>query len=316
MKQRLVSRTLGMLLIPALCLALAACGDSGGGGYSIPAGYTGSTDPAVITPSNAEALVLDAYEGGSQSSDLMVVPLSADATPADPSVRAVTDLLAGIAVNLPVTPQVSPLATEPPVTGSCGGSYTVTINQSGNSASGSIVFSAYCEGDVTLNGSISFAGSADNNGNVTMSMTIGSISATSIDGSFTMSGTFRVSFNANTENGSMAMRMVFTDGATSETMFVDYTVAVTVGPDVAPADGWPDYEDVRVSGRFYSHFEGYLVVSTVTPLRTLDGDFDPSSGKLRFDGANGTWATYEITGIGTYEIVYFDGINTVTIPSP
>jgi len=319
MKPTRILRLFALLLVPVLSLALAACGDSGGGGgYTLPADFTGVTTQAVVTSGNAETLVLDAFEGGTQSGDLMVVPLDAGAPPAHPAVRKVTDLLADVAVNLPLEPGVSPMTTQT-YSGTCVGAegyYTISINDSGTSASGSIVFADYCDGGVTLSGSMSFAGTADSNGNVTMVMTINNLQSSTLDGSFALSGSYRVSFNAYSENGSMSVRMVFADSVSGETMFVDYTTSKTVGPDLAPQDSWPDYEDVAVSGRFYAHNEGFLAVSTLAPLRTLDGDLDPSSGKLLFSGAEGTWATYEITGLGTYEIVYFDGMDTVTIPSP
>lgn len=306
------SFTLSALLVLSLfgTLLLSACG-GGGGGSSIPAEYTGSTEPATVTSSNAETLVLDAYESGGQADGLAVVPLADSDSHVSPSIDRVSSLLEKVALSLAPDltgdPTVSTMASDPPVAGTCGGSYVVTLNQGSNSASGSILFNGYCEGGVTINGGISFSGTGDGNGNVSVTMTFGNLTSSESGQAFSLHGSITMNFNSISESGTMTLRMVFADLSNQETLFVNYTVGVTTGSG---------YEDVTISGRFYAHHHGYLQISTDTPLRTLDGEFEPSSGKLRFDGAGGTWAIYEVTGPGTYTITYFDGSVEDTIIGP
>jgi len=52
-----------------------------------------------------------------------------------------------------------------------------------------------------------------------------------------------------------------------------------------------NYVESTIQGRFYDPREGYVELSTVIRFRTYAMDDYPKEGKMRLDGANGTFAT-------------------------
>jgi len=315
MKHSITTHLLCSILALA-ALLLASCG--GDNSYVIPAAYTGATTQAVVTSGNAEQLAVDAYDGGNDVNNLIVAPQAVTTTAApSPEIRKLTGLLGAVANTLGNEPAISPLATGVVTyTGACGGDYTSTFTTATSSAWGTIVFNSYCENGVTLDGTMSFHRSTTSTGVTKLTMTFDDLQSTDSGGSLKLNGSFTVLADENTGESILTVKIVYENPGTLETLYADYHIDIVPGPDVAPADGTADYIDVTVDGRFYSHNEGYLLVSTATPLRTQAGDSAPSSGTLLFTGANTSWATYTITGIGSYSIDWFDGTNSGTITSP
>lgn len=300
-------------LIALICVACA----SDNGVVGTPLEYTGAVTPAAITALNAEPLLLGAYNGGNDVNDLNVSPLSSGAAGSyRPGVGALIGIFSDIASSTSAEPTVSPQATGPTYTGNCGGSYSSTYTPAAASAWGTVTFVGYCEDGITLDGTMDFHLSVTSEGLTKQTMTFDSLQSN--DGSLTVNlyGSFTTLVEPAAGETTLTVQVVYEDSVSMETRFASYTVSVVDGPDTTPADGTADYSDVSVSGRFYEHNEGYLIVSTDQPIRTLAGDGAPSTGVLRFVGAAGSWATYAITGIGTYSIDWFDGSSSGTINGP
>ncbi len=72
-------------LLLGMSLTLAACGSGGGGGETPQAlTYSGITSQATVTTSNAEALSVDAYEGGQIGSTMSLVGVVTEGSAAQP----------------------------------------------------------------------------------------------------------------------------------------------------------------------------------------------------------------------------------------
>lgn len=321
MKRSGTKKALLLLMAAGTMLLLFACGGggSGGGGEVIPTAYTGSTDQAVVTSSNAQPLALDAYNGGSEVSNLPIPLAAGSSTVSPPDIRSLIGIFDKVAKSLPLSNAVTPLViTDISGTGLCSGSYVGQVNDYDGvtTISGWITFTNFsddCLAGATLDGPITFSGNISVNGVVTMTL---NFDGTTVDGTTALYGSFTTIVNSLTNDGSIIMRVVFENLSTTETLYVSYNIVLTNGPDVAPADSVPDYQDISVTGRFYSHNEGYLDITTTAPLRTLAGDTDSSSGVLHFAGANGTYINYTITGLGTYTIDWYDGVNYGSVTGP
>jgi len=317
MKRSGTKKALMLLMTAGITLLLFACGGGGGGGEAIPTSYTGLTTPAEVNSGNAETLALDAYNGGSEVSNLPIPLAVSNSTAPQPDIRSLIGMFDQVAKSLPLPNAATPLVLTPiSGDGLCSGSYVGEIDEGLTTVSGWIEFTNYsddCLPGTTLDGPITFNGSISASSVVTITM---NFDGTTVDSATALYGSFTTSVNLLANDGSITMRVVFEDLGTLETLYIRYNVILTNGPDVAPNDGTPDYQDIRVTGRFYSHNYGYLDITTTAPIRTLAADFDASSGILHFAGANGTYIDYEITGPGTYTISWYDGVTTGSVSGP
>lgn len=291
-----------VFVILAGAIALAACGGGGGSssGGNSPAGYSGNTQAAVIDAQTAGEIALGAYEAGELQAEMGIAPTGAMGSLA----LAETFSASLAAQDLAQAASVSTAMQTQTTHGDCGGSMTQSISSdaSGN-FSGSMNFANYCSADVTMNGSMTFSGAYDINAQ-TMSFTLNFNSLTTTMGgeSFTSSGSMSMNISMDMENpgpGSYTMNMVVIDPVTGEDCWLkDYTMTMTPGSGSS---------DVTVSGRFYHYEFGYVDISTVQDIQVPDyGDY-PQSGVIRFDGADGTWATLTFTGSGGYTVAASDG---------
>jgi len=274
---------------------LAACG-GGGGGSSADSGFTGVQTPAVIDDSNAQQLVLDAYNGGTLP-DSLVVPLALGAGDG----RALVPLGKTLYDSLPAfnfVPTVTPLATQTnTINGTCGGNATATVTDNGNTVSGSIAYNNYCEAGVSLNGSVSFSGSFNDQTNV-VSLTMRFASLGTADGS--LSGSVSMSFNLADPNAplSMGMNVILTDAQARTYWIENYSITITPGAT---------FDTAEVSGTYHDFAAGHVVITTTVPLQIDNVSGVPESGTLHFAGANGTFADLTATGGGTYALTVSTG---------
>jgi len=281
------------LLFSFFVMALTACG--GGGGSS--SGFTGVQTLAVIDDSNAQQLVIDAYDGGSVT-DLMVMPLSVGGGQNQP-LAPLGIVLFDSVPDIDFAPTVKPLYVET-IPGTCGGSATANISEGQTSASGSIVYDNYCDAGMTLNGSVTFSASVNMQTNV-VSMTMKFNSLTVGEGS--ISGTVSMSFDFDDPNGAstMGMNIVLTD-ALDQTFWVDhYTMTITPGGTV---------DTVQFSGTYHDFDAGHVVI-TSDSLQVDSFTGIPESGTLHFEGGNGTYADLTATGGGGYTLTVWNG-TTIT----
>jgi len=152
-------------------ILVGACGGGGDSGPSYPSiTYTGVDTVAVIDQSNAADFPFAVIEGSSDSGDLVNnLPLAAsidseaaDGIPNPENIKKAAGTISDLIKNNLSTSALVSGVTES-ITGSCGGSATVTANDTGSSISGSMQFDNYCEYDVSgqlsLHGRITFSAS-------------------------------------------------------------------------------------------------------------------------------------------------------------
>src|SRR6185369_7099594 len=168
-------------------------------------------------------------------------------------------------------------------------SYSITYDQKSGSFNGLVTFSQYAETSTsaTLSGPVSFSGVYNQATGSFTSMNMSMSSLTGIDGgeSFTLSGNMSTSTGGATET--MAMSVVIADNVSGRTYWMkDFTFALTGG-------------SLSVTGTYYNPDDGYVVISTVTPLAVTDFEATPTSGRLLFSGSNGTKARLTFTSSGS-----------------
>jgi hypothetical protein len=279
---------------------LLGCGGGGGGGSS-ESPYTGITSQAELTQDNVVDVTTEAYQAGDLAASA-VIPLAQSGTATyetgSPRAIALVRLLRGVAerVRVPVSSPSYSLSsnTASPmdvVTESdtmfdgFGGtaSYTITVDTDTGDFSGTFTFTAWHgEGGGEISGTTSVTGNIDPGTGEFTRMRFTFHAVTMVDGpaSVTLTGTVDLSIS-----GSSTVEMYFEDNGTGKTVWIHgYTMTMTEGQDVNPADGFPDYTEVVVSGRIYLHDYGYVVVSTPTPFLFNSGSTYPDSGVLQIEG--------------------------------
>jgi len=273
---------------------LVACG--GGGGSGSGSGFSGVQTLAIIDDSNAQQLAMDAYNGGAMT-DSLVMPLAVGEGHNQP-LAPLGKLLFNSLPQLEFIPTVTTLATQSnTIPGTCGGSATMTVTDNNTSANGSIVYDNYCDGGVTLSGSMSFSATLNTQTNV-VSMTMSFNALTTGEGS--LAGTISMSMNINDPSAPMTMGMniVLTDPL-GQTYWVDhYTITITPGTTTDTA---------VVSGTYHDFNAGHVVITTTDTLQVDQVTGVPESGTLHFAGADGTYADLTATGGGSYSLTVSTG---------
>jgi len=283
----------GALFISLLTLGLvAACGGGGGGGGN--PGFTGVQSQAVIDDNNAQQLVLDAYNGA-MVTDQLVVPLGGD-NGLNQRLAPLGRILFDSLPTLDFAPTVTPLATSE-VQGPCGGTATVSITEGSTTASGSVVYTGYCDGGVVLDGTVTFSAVLNTQTN-DVSLTMNFAGLTNGDGS--LSGSVSMYFNIQdtTAPMTMTMDMIVTDAQDRTYWIDDYTIVITPGTT---------QDTANFSGTFHDFDAGYVTITTSDPLLVDNATGVIESGTLHFAGSEGTYADLTATGGGNYTLTVSTG---------
>lgn len=296
-------------------LILTSCGGGGGGGSSNagattdPASaYSGVTTQATVTEGNAESLAMSGFEGSMLSSGIRT-SLSADkrtlATEDSRIVRQLTQIVKKSTrkMDLPrVAKKVKqsikakrPSALEKLIQrqenfqtpGDAGGyaSFTLDVNDSTGSFSGTVDYNSYASQGITISGTAKILGTLDATrqeiNNITISFDNLSMSGSTL--SVTLVGSLAWTYNYSTSSDTLNMNVVLIDKSDSKTYwFNNYEIATTYG------DG---YLTQTLSGRFYAPDNGFVDLSTQQSLVANYGNSWPSQGTLKFSGTSGTWIT-------------------------
>lgn len=267
---------------------MAGCG---GGGDSAPGtnpSFTGVTTQATVTTSNAKALSIDAYTGGQMSSGITVVAKEAAGTGGSranlPELSRVLENSIRSSVVRPVVSTAKSVAatTQTETVAGFSGSYivTATVDQVSGAFSGSITYTQYKElsASPVISGSMTFTGVMNmSTGNfITMSATLNSLTIASSTGSFTQTGSMTWGNSGTTT--SLTMSVVLKNNTTGKTYWAkDFTYQQTGTAQL-------------MTGTYYDHDHGYVVISTTAQLTAATMDTQPTGGELLFTGRNGTKA--------------------------
>ncbi|MGD0584445.1 MAG: hypothetical protein ABSA86_01530 [Oryzomonas sp.] len=280
---------------------IAGCG--GGGGSSSPAGlpaaYTGKTTQATVTTANAKTLSMAAYNGSGWASAMGVVVLKAVASDSiiqPPLIQDVVGIIESSAATIAQQPKSSAKAvksltnTQNTVNGYSGSySYNFNIDTVSGAVNGTETFSQYqassnsltMSGTVTLSGVFNMVTSTFSS----MNMTMTNLNITAGSSNITLSGNLAASTSGSTTTETFTFAT--TDNVTHlTTLAYNYTMMLTG-------------TSLTFAGTYYDPAEGYLTVSTVTPLTVASLSDTPTAGQLLFTGSNGTKARLTFSSVGT-----------------
>lgn len=304
------NKNFGLLLSIVCILGLVACGGGGGGGGkdfvpAEPAGlmYTGVTSPAVLDSDNAAELAGDAFIGGGARSSLGIFSSVADAQPnivRKIKLYEVIQTFDGALQKIDIISHrgdVLALETEQDtVPGNCGGvvSYTLEMDDSNGSFTGSMTFNDYCNGDTIISGAADFFGqfTIDTGDYLDFNLYFDMLNLTSGDHSYVIDGD--VLFDVSRPSSTASIDMLMKDSSGEVYWVKDYTLSIFEGVD---------YTDIEVSGRFYHPTYGHVDLSTILPVRIFNIDEWPSFGELQVAGGFGTKARLLAFGNNSCQII-------------
>jgi hypothetical protein len=309
---------LGVVLV--LSGILTACG--GGGGGSAGLSYTGVTTAAVISNSNAETLALESFTSGTDASSTQAAASTVavvNATSRKPdagllasrlfrSTRiASQELLTTSAGSGPRT-LVSIQREMTPLSGSCGGSSlgSLTIDDVTSDVYASIVFSKYCEGGVTLSGSMDFSLILDTASTDYGLMTMNYNNVRVSDGVENVAMSGSMSFDLMASDPTVTINLLMQDPAGKVYKMQNFVITM-----VSDIDTTGEYLDVSMEGRLYDPDYGYVDLSTTLPMRVYMTDDWPSSGVYVLTGEGGATVTLTASPSGYLADVDLDGDSTV-----
>jgi hypothetical protein len=267
-------------------LFVVSCGGGGGGGGGpAPISYTGITSQAVIDDSNASAVAFSGYQIGFNGSTVGG-PVGASASQGASTSHAPRTIVLSKALNhalkkipagpLPSKSALTPLSTESDsFPGTCGGtaSYSEDINDQTGDAHGTFSFDHYCDGGVTLHGSMTFVATGNQ-----VDITTDSLNTTVCGDSFTISGTIDATVESLTSMSMFLNLLVRDDDLSKVYRLEDYSVSVSSSSASSTASEF---------GRFYDPDYGYVQVTTTQSMVIFAGDPWPSSGIVEIVGASG-----------------------------
>ena len=298
---------LSLILVFLLAVSLISCG--GGGSSSTSSPYTGVTTAAVITPTNADAIVRSSYLGV-DAGTAFVGPLGATAneprnvsTGSSPKVLSIVQALKEISgkacgqrfTSGGAAPKavVSESGT---LTDGYGGSvsYALSVDDQTGAFTGSFSASNYhgdaggiLSGAMTVSGTYDIATGEFNS----IDFKLNSVTVTDASSSVTVSGSVNL-LNGNPATGTVTLYL--TDNVTGKTDWIeDFTINVTEGTG---------HTDATLSGKIYLHDHGFVVISTSTPFQFPAGSTYPSSGTMIVTGASNGRAKLTISDSTGYTV--------------
>jgi hypothetical protein len=277
-----------MILALTLPYAYGGCSGGGGGGDGSDASagitYTGVTNPAEISASNAEDISGGAFGAGLIGDGMM--GLSVDQGPNDNTVRKFRTVKVPLIlrnsldlIDFTSSPaggvQAAVETAGDTIDGNCGGtmSYSVSADDVEGTFSGSFTFTNYCNDGTTINGGASFDGrmNVDSGGFLEAHLSFDNLSG----GDLTLDGDLEMDFTVSPKM--ITFNAYGHDPSSGKVYWIrDYSIAI---------DENTGFAEVEIAGMFYHPDYGYVTISTTEPIVLHDGDEWPTSGALVVTGA-------------------------------
>lgn len=285
--------------------------------------YTGLAQPAVLTTSNASQIAASVYKNGSAGKELGRVFAAADTTRDERHTASRTTVLTQVIEQILLVTQLNDAASnsglpkaantiENTISGSCGGSFTYTLNivTVTRSFSGLYTFDDYCTTNATLSGSLAVTGEgydADTQIFSQANISLENLAVDLLTDSFTIDGD---------------MSLVPSNGAalavTFNALFQDNNSA-----SVYQLDNWSlnlikgaDYLDVSITGIIYLPEYGSLTIITTQPFHYTSASPYPAAGSMVIMGAANSTVTLTALSSTTYQIdtdINGDGAADMTV---
>jgi len=294
---------LWVLLALSLPYTYGGCsggGGDGGGGGTAGFAYSGVTDPAQISESNAEEISGAALGAGLVSNDVAAISTAGVSEPQYiGSLRSVkiplilSDFLGSI--SFPAAAVGSAQATftrSNSIDGNCGGTmaYTITVNDAEGTFEGEAEFSKYCQNSLSIDGGAGFCGLIDlEAGNfLEVDFSFDHLGAGDLvlDGEINIDfATFPIAISFNADAQDLGSGKVY--------RVEDYTI---------DCYAYAGLVEIEMAGIFYHPDYGRVTISTPEPLVLYDGDEWLTSGTLAVAGSSNTNAKITVIDYLTYII--------------
>ena len=298
-------------LVAILITSLLGCG--GGGGTSYPdLSYTGIQTQAVIDPTNANSFASVILEGGSDSTN---IPLLGGATidtqtstglPDSESVNRLSNFTADLLKNK-LNNNGSALvngATES-FSGDCGGTMTISGEDTGGSISATVTMDNFCESDgfgntftshgrMTLNAT--YTGTSSNPTFISMQINIEYIKLTFNDG---------ITIESEEFSGSLSATFDAFGNPDSITLSVNFKYE---GQIFKIANFNVDEAAGTIDARLYHPAHGYVDITTTSAFTYDPFNEEFCDGSLQISGSDGLGGTVVVdftdNNCTTYDICY------------
>ncbi|KAB0663975.1 hypothetical protein F6V25_14265 [Oryzomonas japonica] len=312
MAQAAGSRMAGFFMVWCVTAFLAGCSGGGGGGAKSgqlvdpSSSYTGTAAMAVVTGTNAEDLALGGFGGTRIAAAVGSVAKTTDGSTAQAAARppafACAQALKQSVRRMELPQKAALLRTSTPSTatakksvaravsyqiaGDNGGTanYTLDVNDTDGTFSGTIDYQGFTANGIIIDGTTDILGALDASRQKFTRLTLSFPSLTFRSSSFayTLTGSLSWGFNLSASTETLSMNMVLRDQATARTYwFKNYEVTTVYGASSLTQS---------MAGRYYDHEQGYVDLTTRTPLVAVYGSQWPSQGALAFSGTNSRWA--------------------------
>lgn len=271
---------------------LAGCGGGGDEGSStdvVESKYVGNRSAAAITTSNARALATSAYDATVLVGTLNVLGKAAgDDSIEKSSLLEAVEIMQNTATFATAEPKTSAKSAEASVSESDRSygysgyfDFEFTLDTVSGETTGAITFVNYTPSSYsgTMNGRFTFSGlfNKQTSSFTRLKMTFPDITLTGGTTSYTIAG--NVEANDSGSIKILKMNLAVTDNVSKLTAAIrDYTLTLT------------NYTSLTCTGTFYDPIQGYVTVSTPSPLIVSSLSARPTSGQLLVTGSNGTKA--------------------------
>jgi len=299
-----ILRVVSSFLVIGAMVIFYGCGGGGGGGGTTGITYTGITSQALIDENNANEIASGSLVGGEIGSNLSVfgaVSENSNSTKS-PLVLGIASYFQNVIYKIESSTKQNAVylgavvSESDTIVGSCGGSFSISLtadDQTGN-FTGSLTFNNFCEPEFTANGSMNLSGNINVNiGEIYyFEMTFNSINMTSGQESISMNGS--IDFNLQSSPMRMTMSFVFKDNNLNKTYkYENFVYEYTQGVG---------FVDMTLTGRYYDHDYGYVIITTESPLSINDYDLWPSSGTVIATGDSGTKARLTVIDSSSFSV--------------
>ncbi|WP_168205902.1 FG-GAP-like repeat-containing protein [Geobacter sp. FeAm09] len=313
------------------CVTAFLAGCSGGGGGSAKSGqlvdpassYTGTAAMAVVTGTNAEDLALSGFGGTRIAAVVGSVAKTTGGSTAQAAARppafTFAQALKQSVRRMDIPQKTALLRTSTPATatakksvaravsyqiaGDNGGtaSYALDVNDTDGTLSGTIDYQGFTANGIVIDGTTDILGTLDASRQrfTRLTLSFRSLVFRSASYAYTLTGTLSWGFNLSAATETLSMNMVLLNQANDGTYwFNNYEVATVYGTSSLTQ---------TMTGRYYDHEQGYVDLTTRTPLVAVYGSQWPSQGSLAFSGTNNRWARLDFQATTLQVLADTDG---------
>lgn len=270
-----------LVIVSILFLMLFGCNEGGNDGGT-PTGYTGATQQATITSTNAETIVMDAFHGGAFGMGGEMDSRS--------HIYIITNLISNVMTHYDFKTTT--------INGKCGGtaSFSFDINNLLNGIyKGTITFNNYCDGGATFSGTATISVTVDILANKLASVSFNLDGITFIENAggtpYTLSGNIEYAFGINYYT--IKVTNLLENGCGKTFLYQSYSLTFATSLTSITISG---------AGRYYHPIHGYVDISIPVSFVVSLETGHTVQGVLLVKGQNNSSAKLTILSPTTYMV--------------